>query len=246
METEAEKAARLARLAAARERLRTGLVGLRIAEEVLYAGPTAQVTQLPSRRIFYDESISVPWSTRDRTRAYPRLVISNSIPESRARDVRQRPCFSSAPPVGVREPVCEGALEMKNRVTKLMRGQQITKARARLRDQQASAERSVMKRAEMPNDEPIDHHELRGRLAAIETLLLTLTAYTASHVERNGGDLVTFSAAIFRDVENELQDAAAAAAGTESEPAAKLALETHRNLSRQLVPQLNRHRLVDG
>lgn len=98
----------------------------------------------------------------------------------------------------------------------------------------------------MSSSDPIDHHELRGRLAAIESVLLTLTAYTASHVERNGGDLVTFSAAVFGDVENELQDAAIAAAGTHSEAAAKLALEAHRKLFRQLMPQLKRHRLVDG
>jgi hypothetical protein len=135
---------------------------------------------------------------------------------------------------------------MKNRVGKLIRGRQIAQARARLRDREISADTKPVKEADMPNTEPIDHHELRGRLAAIESLLLTLTAYTASHVERNGGDLVTFSAAIFRDVENELRDAAAAAAGTENEAAARLALETHHSLTQQLMPQLNRHRLIES
>lgn len=130
-------------------------------------------------------------------------------------------------------------------VSPLARTNQRNSLRARMRIREITVAYATTEGADMSNTEPIDHHELRGRLAAIETLLLTLTAYTASHVERNGGDLVTFSAAIFRDVEHELQDVAAAAVGTKNEMAAKLALETHRSLTQQMMPQLDRHRVLE-
>lgn len=82
--------------------------------------------------------------------------------------------------------------------------------------------------------------EVRGRLACLETLLMTFAAHTARHVDETGGDMVMFTSAVFDETENNLLQAAHMAAGTQNDAAALSALQSYRHLSGQMLAHVQR------